>query len=104
MNIDLTVLNASDNQEIDIDKVLSIPKEYFENSSVKALNDIKVTGKIYKDLDEEIKASLKVSGKMLLEDAISLDDIYYDFKIDMDDKIFENVENLTNSLDLYEFL
>ena len=41
---------------------------------------------------------------MLLEDAISLDDIYYDFKIDMDDKIFENVENLTNSLDLYEFL
>ena len=104
MDIDLTLLSSNSVDKIEIDEIVNIPKEYFENSDVKELNNIKVKGKIYKDLDEEISALLKVNGKMLLEDAISLEDIYYDFEINIYNKIFENEENLTNSLDLYEFL
>ena len=104
MNIDLTTLNSHNVEKIEIDKVVNIPSRYFENSDVKELNNIKVLGNIYRDSADLIKVDLDISGKMLLEDAISLEDVYYEFNSKVEGNLFENEENLPNSLDLYEFL
>ena len=104
MNIDLTMLNSHNIDKIEIDRVVDIPKNYFENSDVKELKGIKVLGSIFRDSADEIKVDLDITGKMLLEDAISLEDVYYEFNTKVDGNLFENEENLPNSLDLYEFL
>ena len=104
MNIDLTMLNSNNVDTIEIDRVLDIPKKYFENSGVKELNGIKVLGKIYRDLDDVIKTDIDVSGKMLIEDAISLEDVYYNFSTKIEENLLENQENLPNLLDLCELL
>ena len=49
MEIDLNF-----DQEYKIDEVVSIPKSYFENSKVVALNNIKVFGKFFYDPNNNI--------------------------------------------------
>ena len=65
MNIDLTMLNSHSVDKIELDRVVDIPKNYFENSDVKELNGIKVLGSILRDSADEIKVDLDITGKML---------------------------------------
>ena len=46
MEIDLTLLHNNTVEEIDISNTYNIPKEYFENTDVISLDDVKVEGKI----------------------------------------------------------
>ena len=79
MNIDYSLLVSGSVNDIDISNTYSIPKEYFENTDVIALNEIKVEGKIYQGISEDdpeetteyIKC--KITGEMTVADSISLD-------------------------------
>lgn len=99
MEIDLNF-----NSEYFIDDIVDIPSNYFENSKVKELNDIKVNGKLYYDAEDNLAADISISGEMLLEDDISLELIPYSFSIKYDDILEENLKNDQNRLDLFEFL
>ena len=99
MEIDLNF-----NDEYLLDEVVNIPKSYFENSKVKKLDNIKVVGKLYYDAEDNLSAKVDISGEMILEDDISLEEIPYSFSIKYDDILEENLKNNQNSLDLFEFL
>ena len=99
MEIDLNF-----NNEYLLDEVVDIPEKYFENSKVKRLDNIKVSGKLYYDVEDNLSAKVEISGEMIIEDDISLEEIPYSFDIKYDDILEENLKNDQNRLDLFEFL
>lgn len=99
MNIDLNFSNS-----YNIHEVVNIPTSYFENTKVKKLDNISVDGKLYYDSEDNLYVNLDISGIMMLEDDISLEEIEYPFQIEYDDILEENLKNSQNILDLFEFL
>ena len=99
MQIDLNF-----NDSYKLNEVVNIPKTYFENSSVKKLDNIKVEGKLYYDPEDNLYADVAISGNMVLADDISLEEVLYPFSIEYNDILDENLKNNQNTLDLFEFL
>ena len=108
--IDYSLLVSGTVNEIDITNTYTIPKEYFENTDVLALNDIKVEGKIYQDYSEDDPEELveyidcKISGEMIIADSISLEPVEFPFSIEYNDIIEENCKKSENTLDIFQFL
>lgn len=99
MQIDLNF-----NDSYKLNEVVDIPSNYFENSSVKKLDNIKVEGKLYYDPEDNLYADVVISGNMVLVDDISLEEVLYPFSIEYNDILDENLKNNQNTLDLFEFL
>ena len=99
MQIDLNF-----NDSYKLNEIVNIPKTYFENSSVKKLDNIKVEGKLYYDSEDNLYADVVISGNMVLADDISLEEVLYPFSIEYNDILDENLKNNQNTLDLFEFL
>ena len=104
MRGDIMEIDLNFNNEYLIDEIVNIPYNYFENSKIKKLDGIKVIGKLYYDVEDNLLAKLSISGKMLIVDDISLEDVLYPFSIEYDDIVEENLKNDQNRLDLFEFL
>ena len=108
MQIDLSLLNSNTVEEIDISNTYSIPKEYFENMGVISVDNVKVDGKITRQLNEDEELCLYVKatidGIMIIPDSISLEEVEYPFHIDYDDYLDENCKNSENILDIFTFL
>ncbi len=98
MLINLTDLNYKD--KIIIDDVVSYTKEYLKNSDIISLDNVKVSGEITKDYENNNLIKLDVSGSMMIIDAITSEGVPYDFTIEIE----ENLENSLKTLDLIEFL
>lgn len=99
MQIDLNF-----NDSYKLNEIVNIPKTYFENSSVKKLDNIKVEGKLYYDPEDNLYADVAISGNMVLADDILLEEVLYPFSIEYNDILDENLKNNQNTLDLFEFL
>ena len=99
MQIDLNF-----NDSYKLNEIVNIPKIYFESSSVKKLDNIKVEGKLYYDPEDNLYADVVISGNMVLADDISLEEVLYPFSIEYNDILDENLKNNQNTLDLFEFL
>ena len=110
MEIDLSLLESGTVDFIDITNNYVIPKEYYETTDILKLNDIKVTGKVYRSISEDdidelqdyIKCSIE--GCMIIEDSISLEQVDYPFLIEYDDILEENCKKNENTLDIFQFL
>lgn len=98
MEISLLELNYKD--EIKIDETVIIPESMILDTDIIAISDIKVSGNIKFDLDDDYLIKLDVSGQMILNDALTFDEVPYDFVINIEEKL----ENSCKSLDLIEFL
>ena len=96
--IDLQVLNYKD--KINIDEEIIIPRDYLENTDIKYLKEVNTVGKISLDNELNYLIQLDVTGKMVLEDAITLDLVDYPFTINIE----ETLENSIKTLDLISFL
>ncbi len=110
MEIDLSLLHSQTVAEIDISGKYTLPKEYFENTSLLEAKDLKVRGKIYQNSDEEDFDTLEdyvqveIKGTLTLEDSISLEPISYPILIEYDDILEENCKKNENTLDIFQFL
>ena len=110
MEIDLSLLESGTVDSIDITNKYVLPKEYYENTSILELKDLKVTGNVYRSISEDdidelqdyIKCSIE--GAMIIEDSISLERIDYPFSIEYDDILEENCKKNENTLDIFQFL
>lgn len=102
--IDLSSLYGNTKSSIDIDEIVSFPSSFLESSDILALRDVHVLGSITKEFEEDLEFSGSVSGIMILEDAISLEEVEYPFSIKISEKLQEFMENSQNKLDLVEFL
>jgi len=98
MEISLLELNYKD--EIKIDERINIPETMISDTDIIKLSEIKVKGNIKFDLDDDYLINLDVSGQMILNDALTFDEVPYDFVINIEEKL----ENSCKSLDLIEFL
>lgn len=110
MNIDLSLLHSATVNNIDITGTYSLSKEYYENTDVLELNNIKVTGEIYQGVDEEDPDILedyvrcKIKCNVILKDSISLEPVEYPIFIEYDDILEKNCKKDENTLDIFQFL
>ena len=109
MIIDLNKLNVSG--KIDIDELLTLDSEIYKNTSIKELKPIKVVGKIFYNISDEIELDIDVDGVMILEDSVTLDPIEYPYSININeivneanDDIKEYYQNSKNTLDIMPIL
>ena len=98
MQINLQELNYKD--EILINDKIVIPLEYLSNSDIIRINYVTVTGNIKYDLEDNYIIKLEVNGQMILHDALTFEEVPYDFSIDIE----EILEKSCKSIDLIEFL
>ena len=102
MDIDLSLLHSRTIDELNISGDYSIPKEYYKDSDIIGIDNIHVDGYITYDEEDHIKCH--ITGKILLEDSISLENVEYPINIEYDDKIEDNCKKSENILDIFEFL
>ena len=100
MIIDLELLDSNDYL---IEEEFSFPKEY-THPDIKGLDSIFIKGIISKDDYSTIHLDLTITGRMLLEDAISLEDVFYDFLAKIDEDLEENTKNNTKTIDIIDIL
>lgn len=102
--IDLTLLHTNSVDKIVIDEIINIPQDYYKETDVKKLDNVKVVGEITRQTDDIDYVDLDVSGVMILQDSISLEDIEYPFSLKIEGDLKEFITNLENSLDIIELL
>ena len=71
-----------------------IPLEYYKNTDIRNLKEVKFDGKMYYDYDNNLKLEGECNGVMILPDSITLDDIEYPFSFEIDYEINENNEEI----------
>ena len=98
MTIDLNELLYKD--KIEIDETINYNQEYFENTDILKLDNVKINGKIEKDYEENTVFTGNLEGIMYLIDAITLESVPYEFQVEIE----EILENSLKTLDLIEFL
>lgn len=98
MKIDLNKLLYE--KEIEINEIINYSNDYLKNTDIIKLDGVKVIGKIFKDYEENTTIKLEVIGTMIIPDAITIDEVPYEFQIEIE----ENLENSLKTLDLIEFL
>ena len=59
MEIDLSLLHSGSTDSIDISGSYTIPKEYYENTDVLAIDPVEVNGDIIKDEEDRIEEFLR---------------------------------------------
>ena len=104
MIIRLEELNSEVKDKISFDEELTFPSDMLEKSDIIDIEDARVVGDIFFDASNELTIRCNVSGKMILEDSISLDNVEYPFSIDIDENIEENLEKAENSIDILPIL
>ena len=103
MNINLVKLLNNLEDEIIIDEVIEIPKEYL-NDDIKDISEVKVKGNITTD-GYMIEANLNIKCDLTLVCSVSLKDVKYPIDIDIKEEISDDSEEefdkiLNNSIDL----
>ena len=102
MNIDLSKLLYNQTDEIVIDEVIDIPKEYL-TKDIKDISKVTVNGNITND-GYMLSLNLNIKCILTLICSISLKDVKYDINLDIDEEISEdndeNMKILNNSIDL----
>ena len=102
MNIDLSKLLYNQTDEIVIDEVINIPKEYLTDD-IKDISEVAVNGNITND-GYMLSLNLNIKCTLTLICSISLKDVKYDINCDIEEEISEdsdeNMKILNNSIDL----
>lgn len=86
MYIDLAKVNEDG---IVIDDVVSFGKDYLVKTPIQKLDNVKVVGRAYYSVTNEIVFDCKVEGKMVLLDAMSGEPVDYPFNFEMSEVLSE---------------
>ncbi len=90
-----------------LDEDITFPEEFYENTDIIRLEDIHVVGDVFYNLSDEIEANIRITGKMILKDAITLEEISKNLDIDIVEileKTAKYYKKEQNTLDKLEFL
>jgi len=100
MQIDITKLRNNYVSNISIEDDFEIPENLINDVRLISLKNLKFTGNLAIDEDDTILLTGIITGNMLLKDDITLEEVDYSFKTDVE----ENLENNQNLLDITEVL
>lgn len=108
MIIDLSSLVTNLKECIDIDKNVDITSIDLSNTNIRKLNNTYLKGKITRISDDTFSIIGVLSGTMVLPDDITLEDVDYNYEIQIDENFGENTENnieiVQNTIDILPFL
>ncbi len=97
-----------DENGIIIDDTVSFGEEYIKNTPIQQLDNVKVKGRAYYSLANEIIFDCNVEGSMVLLDAMSLEPIDYPFNIEISEVLSENDDEIaqkeSKKLDIMDIL
>ena len=106
MQIDLKELSNQD--IINIDESVDIPKEYLQNTAILDLKKVSFVGKLFSNSEEEMLLEGNLEGVMVIQDSYSLDLIDYSFQTEIEEFIpletLKKLEKSENTLDITEIL
>lgn len=105
MKIDLNYLNRF--SKLTIDEDFTIKNEYLENTDIRKLDNLHVTGEVEIDYEDNININLELTGTMILPCAVTLKDVEYTFETSIEENIgkFEEIfKKNKNSLEISEIL
>ena len=107
MVYDITRLNNNIDSSIDINSTYSFTKEELSGTDLIELNDVNISGSIYKNSLDNIELNLSVKGIMVLPCSITLKPVNYPFEVNMNGELSEllknneeNSINLQNTIDI----
>ena len=103
MNIELDELFCHNTDKIVIDEDVLFDEEYTSND-IKELKAVHFSGLIKESSDTTIKLEGTLTGIMVIQDSISLEDVDYSFSCEIDENLDEILENNQNSIDILEIL
>ena len=105
MKLDVNYLNRFSKIEIDSDVIFD--KNIYENTEIRELKNIHISGNAIIDFEDNIILNLNIKGIMILPCAISLQDVEYNFETEIEENLgnFEEIyKNNKNSLEISEIL
>jgi len=103
MIIELDELLCRSKDKIDINEDIIFDEAYSSND-IKSLKDVHFVGQIEEDTDTTFNLRGLLSGIMIIEDAISLDEVNYKFSCEIEENIDEFLENNQNTIDILPIL
>ena len=83
-------------EKTDINLKVMIPIDYYQKTSIVSLPEFVINLKISKDNNQDYHLNIKANPVMILQDAISLEEVNYDFTLNIDEKITNDNEMLQN--------
>ena len=105
MYIDLAKV---DEKGIVIDDIVSFGEEYIKDTQIVRCNDIKVKGRAYYSVTNEIVFDCKVDGNIILQDAMDLEEVNYPINLEISEILSENDDekdqNQIKTLDIMDIL
>lgn len=100
MKIDLNYLNRFGKMNIDSDFV--IDEDYYKNTDIRKLENLHVSGEVSVDYDDYINLNVKITGRMILPCAMTLNDVPHDFTSEVEENIGKFEEIYKNNKNLLE--
>lgn len=111
MNFDIIRLNNNIVKSIPVDLTYSFTREELDGTDLISLDDVKVTGEIFKNSLGNIELYLNVVGVMVLPCAITLKPVSYPFDIEISgeyDEIMQEMgeisTNFKNTIDIFPII
>ena len=102
--INLVQLLSGTKDEIIIDEYYEIYKEKYSGSDILDLSKIKVDGTISRNDNGDCFLNFLVSGKMKINDSVTLEEVWYPFSFELSENLDEIIEKDENILDIIELL
>ena len=104
MEVDLSLLHSDTIPSLDISGVYELPKSYYQDSEIIALEPIQLQGEVTKDEEGNDFLRCTIQGSMKLLDSVSLEEVAYPFSVQYEDVCEENFKKYENCLDIFEVL
>ena len=98
--MEINLMDLNNQEKIIIDELISYSEEFLKTTEIISLNDVSVIGEIKRDYENNNVINLDVKGRMIITDAITSEEVPYEFQIEIE----EILENSLKTLDLIEFL
>ena len=102
MKIDLRKLYSF--KKIEINEEIIIPQDYYVNTDIIRLENLRVQGEIIINLEDEIELKVEITGTFILPCSITLEEVNYNFKSKILEIIPEIDEKSHFSLELLDVL
>ena len=101
MNIEIYKFNM--NNKVFVDQDVNFPKE-FDKGDIKDLKNVHVNGYLTISEYDELDYNLTITGTMILEDSVTLEETEYDFESEADDSAGNYEKYLNKNRNLLDIL
>lgn len=102
----IALYKLNNGNKVELDEDINFPESYF-NEEVRGLKDAHVNGVVYINDFDEVEVSLEVNGTFILPCAVSLEDVDYNFSVEIDENAGNYEKFLSkeqNTLDISDII